>query len=52
MCPQRLDLVVLGRVGEHLARLAERVLELGELRHEARVALEELGELVLAQLPR
>jgi hypothetical protein len=49
---ERLDLLVLGRVGEHLARLAKRILELRQLGHEARVALEELGELVLAQLPR
>ena len=49
---QRLDLHVLGRVGEHLARLAERILELRELFDDTRVPLEELGELVFAQLPR
>jgi hypothetical protein len=52
MRPQCLDLLVLGRVSKHLTRLAEGILELGQLRHETRVALEELGELVLAQLPR
>ena len=52
MRPQRLDLLVLGCIGEHLARLAEGILELGQLLHEARMALEELGELVFAQLPR
>jgi len=49
---ERLDLLVFGRVGEHLARLAEGIVELRQLGHEARMALEELRELVLAQLPR
>jgi hypothetical protein len=49
---ERLDLLVLGRVREHLAGLAERVLQLGEVRDETRVPFEELRELVLVQLPR
>ena len=49
---QRLDLLLLAGGVEHVLGALERVLELGEPLDEARVALEELGQLVGAQLPR
>ena len=52
MVRQRLDPLLLGQPGEHLARAAERVLLLGERLDEAAAGLEEVGELVHAQLPR
>jgi hypothetical protein len=41
-----------GASASTLRALPEGILELRQLCHEARVALEELGELVFAQLPR
>src|SRR2546428_5832381 len=49
---QRLDLVVVVEPGDHIRRLRERVPALGEELDEARLALEELRELVPGQLPR
>ena len=49
---QRLDLLLLGQASQHVLGASERVLQLGEPLDEARPALEELGELVRAQLPR
>ena len=50
---ERLDLLVLRQPRAiSVERGVERVVELGEPLDEARAALEELGELVDAQLPR
>jgi hypothetical protein len=49
---QRLALLGLGQLGDHLVRRAERVLSLGQQLDESGVALEELGELFPGQLPR
>ena len=41
-----------GEAGQHLARPPERVLLRGQGLHEAAAGLEEIGQLVHAQLPR
>jgi hypothetical protein len=52
MCVQRFDLLLLAELRDHLRRRLERVLAPGEKLDEAGVALEELGKLFWAQLPR
>ena len=52
VCVERLDLLLLAERVDHLVRPLERVVELGEPLDERRPALEELGQLVDAQLPR
>jgi len=49
---QRLELLGLVQPGDHLGRGLERVVALRQQLDEARPALEELGELLDAQLPR
>jgi hypothetical protein len=49
---QRLELLGLGQLADHLRCRLERVLALGEQLDEAGPALEELSELFEAQLPR
>ena len=52
MVRERLDPLLLGQGGEHLAGASERILLLGERLDEAASGLEEVGQLVHAQLPR
>ena len=52
MVRERLDALLLRQPGQHLARAAERVLLLGQRLDEAAAGLEEVGQLVHAQLPR
>ena len=47
-----LVLLLVGELGDHLGRVLERIVALGEQLDEPRPALEELGELLGAQLPR
>ena len=47
-----LDLLLLREAQEHVLGVLERVLQLGKPLDEARLALEELAELLGAQLPR
>jgi hypothetical protein len=49
---ERLDELVLRHLADHVERGVERVGKLGEPFDEARAALEQLGQLVDAQLPR
>src|SRR5205085_8995589 len=49
---QRLELLGLRQTGDHLVRRVERVRVLGQVRDECRLSLEELRELLVAQLPR
>ena len=49
---ERLDELVLGHLADQVERGVERVVQLGEPLDEARAALEQLGQLVDAQLPR
>ena len=49
---EHLVLLVVGELGDHLGRVLERILALGEQLDEPRPPLEELGELLGAQLPR
>ena len=49
---EHLLLLLVGQARGDLARVAERVVELGEPLDEARAALEELRELLDGQLPR
>ena len=49
---ERLDALLLGQPGKHLARTAERVLHLGQRLDEAAAGLEEVGQLLHGQLPR
>ncbi len=46
------QLLLLAQRGYHLARVLERALDLGQTLDERRLALEEVGELLGAQLPR
>jgi hypothetical protein len=53
MCIQRLALLGLAQLGNDFVGCGtERVLPFGQQRDESGVALEELGELSLRQLPR
>ena len=49
---EHLVLLLVGEHGDHLGRVLERILPLGEQLDEPGPALEELGELLGAQLPR
>ena len=49
---EHLALLLVGEHGDHLGRVLERIVALGEQLDEPRPPLEELGELLGAQLPR
>ena len=49
---ERLELLLLAQLSDHLVGGAERVGAFGQLLDETRVAFEQLGELGLGQLPR